>query len=361
MRVLHLLPADDTRGAQRYARALADEMNSRPGERHVVAVVFGGPPVAAHGDIRLGVPSGRLHALGFDPRAVRRVRRLVGELRPDVVVAHGGEAQTYAAFLARRQPMVCLAIGVSPERATAGWRRRAYRWAYRRADLVTAVSGAVADHLSAAYELPRDRIEVMVNARDPARFRPAPQQAAARPRLVFVGHLTPTKRPELFVEVVRTLRSQGIETDAVVAGDGPLLAGLRADTQGEVEMLGAHPDVAGLLAGSSVLCFTSTAEGEGMPGVLIEAAMSGLPAVATDVPGVREVVRHGRTGLVVPEHDVKAFVAAVRELLLLDPARRASMGRAARADAVERFSLRASADQWAQAMESLTSGVGSRR
>jgi glycosyltransferase involved in cell wall biosynthesis len=357
--VLHLLPADDTRGAQRYARALVDEANMLHGQRHEIAVIFDGPSVAAHADIRLGVRSGRLHAAGLDLRAVRRVRRLVRALSPDVVVAHGGEAQTYAALLPRRQVLVCLAIGVSPDRATSGWRCRAYRWIYRRADLLTAVSGAVADHLSAAFGLPRDRVTVMVNARDPARFRLAGERPGAPPRLAFVGHLTATKRPDMFVEVVRAIRAQRIEIEAVMAGDGPMLDSLRAATDGEIELLGAHADVAGVLAGASILCFTSASEGEGMPGVLIEAAMSGLPVVATDVPGVREVVRAGRTGIVVPEDGVDAFVAAVRALVL-DPALRSSMGRAARAHAVERFSLRSSAHEWVQSLTALTSGSSGR-
>lgn len=354
MLVLHLLPADDTRGAQRYARALVDELNELPGQRHVIAVVFAGQPVAAHPDIGLGVRPGRLRAAGLHPLGVRRVRRLVGRLRPDVVVAHGGEAQTYAAFLPSRQALVCLAIGVSPARATTGWRRRAYRWVYGRADVVAAVSGAVADHLSAGFGLRRELVEVMVNARDPARFRPAGERPGA-PRLLFVGNLTSTKRPGMFVDVVRALRTQGIAVEAVMAGDGPLLDQLRAETAGEIAVLGAHADVPGLLAGGSILCFTSAAEGEGMPGVLIESAMSGLPVVATDVPGVCEVVRHGSTGLLVPEDDAAAFLAAVRELAL-DPVRRASMGRAAHADAVQRFSLRASAQQWARLLASMTPG-----
>ena len=91
--------------------------------------------------------------------------------------------------------------------------------------------------------------------------------------------------------------------------------------------------------------FPSVAAGEGLPGVLIEAGLCGLPVVATTVPGVSSIVEDGRTGLVVDTFDFAALVSATGRLLG-DPDLRAEMGRAARARCLERFSVAAAARAW---------------
>jgi glycosyltransferase involved in cell wall biosynthesis len=91
--------------------------------------------------------------------------------------------------------------------------------------------------------------------------------------------------------------------------------------------------------------FTSIAEGEGMPGVLIEAALAGLPAVTTDVPGARDVVLDGETGCVVPIDDMGALVDATRRLVE-DPDGRVAFGAAARAHGVANFASSASFERW---------------
>ena len=98
-----------------------------------------------------------------------------------------------------------------------------------------------------------------------------------------------------------------------------------------------------------------------MPGVLIEAGLSGMPVVATDVPGVRSVVADGETGLVVGVDDLPGMTAGVSGLLA-DPARRAVMGRAARDRCVERFSMDAVGTRWEAMLEPLVdSGPAPRR
>ena len=103
--------------------------------------------------------------------------------------------------------------------------------------------------------------------------------------------------------------------------------------------------MAALLSASDVFVFPSRPVGEGMPGVLIEAGLSGLPVVATDVPGVRSVVEDGETGIVVDVEDTGAMVQAVAGLVV-DTGRRATMGAAARQRCLDRFSLGAVAERW---------------
>ena len=77
--------------------------------------------------------------------------------------------------------------------------------------------------------------------------------------------------------------------------------------------------------------------GEGIPTILLEAAAAGRPLVATDVPGCRDVVVDGSTGLLVPQQDSLQLAAAL-ERLIVDPEMRKAMGKAGREYIVQRFS-----------------------
>ena len=130
----------------------------------------------------------------------------------------------------------------------------------------------------------------------------------------------------------------------LIIGDGELRDDLVERTrvlglQEHVRFLGALPpaEVARQLAGADLFLLPSLYEG-GPPLALMEAMASGLPAVATDVLGVRELVAGSETGTVVPVGDPAQLAAAAIELLA-DPARRAAAGSSARAIVLREFTL----------------------
>ena len=200
------------------------------------------------------------------------------------------------------------------------------------------------------------RAVMIPNGRDPSQYRPRSDRAAsADATLIFVGALTSQKRPDRFVEVVRSLHAEGRAAHGLIVGDGPLagdLAVLAAD-QG-IELLGPRSDVPELLRRSDVFVFTSLPTGEGMPGVLIEAGLSGLPSVSTPVPGATTVLSNGLTGVIVDD-SVDAMAAAVGQLLD-DPERRAAMGAAARSRCASAFTLEQMAQRWRAALRPMVTG-----
>jgi glycosyltransferase involved in cell wall biosynthesis len=130
-----------------------------------------------------------------------------------------------------------------------------------------------------------------------------------------------------------------------MAGTGPRFDALqRVAADNGVELLGEVHDVPRLLAHSDVFIFTGRPP-EGMPGVLIEAGMAGLPVVTTDVPGARDVVRDGETGFVVPIDDFDALVRAT-STLVEDDTLRSSYGRAGRAYCIATFSIDRELSAW---------------
>jgi glycosyltransferase involved in cell wall biosynthesis len=359
VRVLHVLPTAVPRGAQRYAALLADGLRG-PGDEHLLLTLFASAEGSVPVDVGGRVPDGRVRRLWADPRAVRELRAAVRRLQPDVLVAHGLEPMKYAALLPTDRPaVVCLAIGTTPEAARRGWRGGAYRRALRAADVVAGVSRDVQAELAGAFGRP-DAL-LLRNGRRVADFEVRHRPQPDVPMLLFVGRLVPGKRPELFVDAVQAARASGAHVSARIVGGGPLEESLEgAAARAGVALLGERTDVPRLLADADLFVFPSLPEGEGLPGVLIEAALAGLPIVSTDVPGARDVVIDGETGTLVPPDDDRAFQVAVRALVG-DAGRRAAMGRAARQHAAAEFDLDSTLAAWRAALTRAARGRADRR
>ena len=352
--IAHVLPLDLPRGAQSYARALCDEL----GRDHKVVTLFDSAPAVLRADLALEVPDGRLRRAGFDPRAALRLRRALRRQRPRLIVAHGGEALKYAVRVRPAGiPLVYLKIGLTRPLLRGRVQLALLRVAVRSADAVVCVSQEMAEEARELLGVPASRVAWIPNGRDPEAYRPGPPRPPeAMPKLAWVGQLNRAKRPEAFCAAVRALRDRGRSLEAVMVGAGPLLDSLRAvaDAAG-VELLGRRDDVAAVLAASDLLVFTG-GETEGMPGVLIEAGMCGIPAVTTEVPGARAVIEDGVSGFVVGIDEAPVLAARV-DGLLGDAALRRRMGAAARDRCVQRFSIAASARRWQELIDSF---LGSR-
>jgi glycosyltransferase involved in cell wall biosynthesis len=142
-----------------------------------------------------------------------------------------------------------------------------------------------------------------------------------------------------------------------VAGGGPLAADLARDAVSRgladrITFLGSidEADVAALLGQCRLLVLPS--RWEGMPVSVMEAMAAGVPVVAYDVPGVRELVQHDVTGLLAPPGDTNALAALI-EQLLADPARAANLGAAGRERVRREFTLAAQVEGHVAAYERL--------
>ena len=360
--VVHVLPADQERGAQAYAGRLRDALADDPEQRHLVVTLFAAPDAAARPDVTLGVRPGRLRVLGLDPRAAWRLRGALRANHADVVVAHGGEALKYVTLAAGRIPSVYYKVGLSAAELSRPSRVALYRALSRRVDRVVAISDAVARQVREVLGVPPGKMSVIPNGRDPEVFRPREPDAAARsvPLVLFVGALEPGKRPGLFVDIVAELRRRGLVFDAAIVGDGPLRPSLAARAaDAKVRLVGVRDDVPELLREAAVLVMTSAPDSEGMPGVLIEAGLSGVPVVATDAAGVRDIVVDGETGFVAASDSVGELADAVTRLLV-DPALRWRLGESARQRCTGSFTVAATADPWKALAASLHNRGGTR-
>ncbi len=174
---------------------------------------------------------------------------------------------------------------------------------------------------------------------------PLPDRLAARhalgvppdaPVVAFVGRLTWIKRPDRLLAVAREVSRAIPGTRFLICGDGDLSADVQhAARHGDsgITPLGWRADVETVYAAADLVLLTS--DNEGMPVSLIEAALAGLPAVATDVGSVAEVVQHEETGILAGT-DHEALACAVTRLLADEQLRR-EMGARANIWATARF------------------------
>jgi len=346
-RVLYVVTRAQRRGAEVDATLLAAHMV--PDYEPMVATLYAGADPAILGGrvpvLASGVAPGPVRKLlGISPASIRFVRSAIRDYGPDLIVAYGGEPLLHAIPAARKAkvPVLYVKISMSVEKLKRGRRRAAFRRALSRAAAVAAVAPHLASELLEDLEEERS-VHITPTFRTASDVAPARHRDAVREEFgfgpddvvaVFAGNLSSEKGPDVALEAVAGAPSN---VRLVVAGDGPLAAALaeraaRPDLDGRVTLLGARTDVPRLLAGADLVL--STSRQEGRPGVILEAALAGLPVVATQVGSIGDLLRDGTDGLLVAPGDVAGLTAALATLAG-DAGARSRLGLAARARSSE--------------------------
>lgn len=337
--VMQVITKGETGGAQTHVETLCRALAGRVRFTAVIGGSDPHPPLARSLHA-LGVPVQRIAALdnGLAPaRVARAVAALVRQIRasrPQMLHAHSAAAGVVArvAGCITRTPVVYTVHGFA-FKAGAPWPRRALAW------LVEALCAPLTRHLVCVsrHELRLARC-LPIAARHCSAVANAledlPGGARARDlpaRIVMVARMAAPKRPDLLLHALALLRDEtGTEIPATLAGDGPDLAAHQALAQHlglkAVEFTGLCTDVPGLLEQHGV--FVLLSDHEGLPISVIEAMRAGLAIVASDLPGLRELLPTPAQGLRVP-NDTHAVAAALQRLAH-DPTLRTALGQAAR-------------------------------
>ncbi len=352
MRVLLVTHSLSGGGAERFVSTLATHLDR---SRFTPAIATATPSMTYE------VPADSpVSVLGYRgpaslPTTVLRLRALLRRERPDLVLSNvlSTNCLTGAALWGWREapPWVARvgnATGTREPWFQRQWARRVYPLARRVVANSAELAGAVAE----SYPAVADRVCHLPNPTD---FAALDRQAAAAqpprpdgPLLLWVGRLSAQKRPDVMLDALAQVR-QTVPARLRMLGTGPLEGEMRR----QIARLGLEDavELAGFCENPFVPMrqadlFVQTSDFEGLPNALIEAQGLGLPAVATACPyGPAEIVLPGETGTLVPPGDVAAVARAVLDLLA-DPARRVSLGLAARRRARELFDLCVVLPRW---------------
>lgn len=221
--------------------------------------------------------------------------------------------------------------------------------AFRCSRAIVVNSRDVEEYIVDRYAAPRARVRVIANGIDTQRFHPpaSPASNGNGKLIVGIGRLVQQKNHALFLRAAAAVVGAQPDAHFMIVGDGPLRPELEKQAAAlglgnRLTFAGERRDTDEILRQAALFWLTS--RWEGMPNTVLEALASGVPAIATDVGGVREVIRDGIDGFIVASDDQAAFVS--RTLALLgDPAARQQVAVNARARA-EDFSPKRMAESF---------------
>jgi glycosyltransferase involved in cell wall biosynthesis len=288
----------------------------------------------------------------FDLRVWPRLVQLLRERRTDAVVTVGaGDKMFWGRLAAKRVgvPVILSALH------STGWPDcvgRLNRALTPITDGFIAVADSHGEHLLAKEGFPAEKVYVIPNGVDTNRFAPTPDVNGVRgelgigpadPIVSIVAALRPEKNHELFLEAAAQVVKQVADARFLIIGDGPRQEPLKRyaaklEITANVRFLGTRSDVPRLLSASDVFALTS--HNEAKPISILEAMSVGIPVVATNVGSIKEAVRDGETGYLVPPGDASAFAARL-VALLENPIRAREMGAIAREVVIESWSIEA--------------------
>jgi len=286
----------------------------------------------------------------------RDLLRLYRRLRPDVVHHVTTKPVLYGTMAARLcgVPAVVNAVsgmghayGARSPRLLRSLLSAGYRFAlrHRRMRVILQNREHLEMFVSSGWIRRDHAVLILGSGVDTDQFQPSRATQSGTVSVVFASRLLYSKGVVEFVEAARELRKHGCPAEFHLIGepdsDNPLsvpLTVLQAwDSEGAVRYHGRREDMSTVFSETDIATLP-TYYSEGVPKVLVEAAASGVPIVATDWPGCREIVEHGVNGLLVPIRDAPALAVAL-ETLVRDGNLRRRMGEAGRAKVVVAFSL----------------------
>lgn len=275
------------------------------------------------------------------PTLLLRLIKTINAWNPDYVLLNGSRTLKYGAaakpFLYKNTKLIYRIID-SPK----FWNRSVLKQFYYRKlilsniDAAVGVSQASLNDMVALHGYSKPTT-VIHRAIQENKFRNVPSKENCRTKfkidpkdnvLLFLGNLTPQKRPDRFVEIIKLVKQNFPEIKAWIVGDGVLRKETeelvkKYDLQNNITFWGYQQNVTELISASDLLVLSS--DTEGLPGVVLECGYLGVPAVSANVGGINECLENGKTGYVVQTQNPVDYARYIVELLN-DEDKRKTMG-----------------------------------
>lgn len=347
-KICQIIPTLDQGGAEKQMSLLASHLDRQQFESHVIVLTRSGPLEQTLRDAGVQV-----HLIGkrskLDPSALWRLTAKLRQLAPDVVHTWLFAGNSYGRWAAQRAGVPVIVAGercVDPWKSW--WNYEVDRRLLRYTQTIVTNTSAVADFY-AQHGIAPKHFTVIPNAVVPMpHTRLTREQLFERLRIKprgrvvgAVGRLWKQKGYRDLIWAGELLRVAQPDACLIIIGDGPEREALQAfrdrcGARDAVRLVGHRGDAAELMSAFDVLWNGSLYEGQS--NTILEAMTMGIPTVASDIPGTRDLIEHGRSGYLYPPQDLGALTRWTVGLLQ-DDERRAQMGSQARQRAAQSFSL----------------------
>lgn len=267
---------------------------------------------------------------GISPRLVAKLVDLIKKETPDVVQCNGSDTLKYmvaASFFIPKIPIVYRNISTISEWLNNGIKKEIYRQLFKHVDHVTSVGNESINDLINTFDYPKSRTSVIRRGipfleydsnnaakklREELKLKPTDKIVA------HVGNFSPEKNHSFLLDVFAEIKDSHPSIKLICVGNGLTFKEIskeikRKGLEDTVFLLGFRKDIPQLLAGCD--CFALSSLVEGVPGVILEAAVQKKPSVATNVGGVQEVINNNETGIIVDNFDQDEFRKSILRIL----------------------------------------------
>ena len=325
--------ADAIGGAQVHVKDLAIALQS---DRHKVLILTGESGIYNEDLRQAGIESVSCEYLQkqinpiADGKSFRHILHIIDLFKPDLIAAHSSKAGILGRLASQitKVPCIFTAHGWSFTTGIPEPNRTIFRW------LEKAMASLANNKIICVSEYDRQiglkagmnsqqLLTIHNGMKDVAAPLRANQIQAAPIKVAMVARFDRQKDHATLIEAFSDLNAE-----LILVGDGPSLVKTKQKVEQlgishKVSFLGFRQDIAEILA--QVQVYTLISNWEGLPCTIIEAMRAGLPVIASDVGGVKEIVIEGQTGYLVPRGDIQGLRQKLTYLINNEPAR-ISMG-----------------------------------
>lgn len=267
---------------------------------------------------------------------ISSLAKLVRRTKPDLIQCNGSDTLKYTILATRNYsqiPIIYRNISTISEWMNNYFSRKFYHWLFKRVDFVTSVGEKSLEDLVLTFNYPKQQTAVIrrgipmksLNKQD-AKLRLV-EELDLHPKdkiVIHVGNFSPEKNHQFLLDIFHELKQQDTSIKLICVGDGQTFNQIKNDIfeqklEHTIFLMGFRKDIPQLLAGSE--CFILCSLIEGVPGVIMEAAVQGVPAISSNVGGVSEVIENNKTGILIEGFNKEDYVRSVQKVISDDSLR----------------------------------------
>lgn len=369
MKILQLVTSRQHRGAELSAFFLSKQLLELGHEIFWVGLYKqNSDALNLPGAHNVDLPGGKKTFLNFEK--VKALKQFIKVNEIDIIQANGSDNLKYvvaAQFGSKKVPLIYRNISqVSFWLKDAFFKKLLTKTLFSKVDYIVSVGNESMKDLIEVFPSVKNKIGVI--------SRGVPDESAGRLNssekiksefgfppnvriLAWAGSFSPEKNPSFMLDVMKEVVKTFPETRLLMAGKGPLLENIKSEIfnhqlQNNIIAVGYRNDLPTIYAASELFLLGSKIEG--VPGVILEAAIQGTPSVAVSVGGVNEVVVNNKTGIILYDHNPLEFAKAIVELLK-DDNKREELGNNSRKFVLENYNEKINATKFEMLYKKLKS------